>query len=84
MPVDEVYDQAELKYVIRKMLIHMRPREARFLRLRFGLDGPELTLAAIGNQEGISGPRVRQICETALRRLRRPRRANVLRLFHVG
>ncbi len=51
----------------------LSPREARVLRLRYGLvDGQPLTLQQVGNKEGVSRERVRQIQSQALRRLRHP------------
>lgn len=60
----------ELEAFATSMLEHLRPREADVLRRRFGLDGPEETLAQIGATLGTSRERVRQIQNVALQRLR--------------
>ncbi len=55
---------------IRRLLDAIDEREARILRLRFGLDGQEpLTLKQIAVEIGISRERVRQIADEALRKL---------------
>jgi len=49
----------------------LRDREAKILRLYFGLDSPDpMTLEEIGAMMGITRERVRQIKEKALQRLR--------------
>ncbi len=55
-------------------------REARILRLRFGLaDGQSYTLEEVGQKFGLTRERIRQIEGKALRRLRHPRRSRQLR-----
>jgi len=55
---------------IRRLLDAIDERDAKILRLRFGLDGQEpLTLKQIANEIGISRERVRQIADEALRKL---------------
>ena len=61
---------------------NLRDREAKILRLYFGLDGPEpLTLEEIGALLGITRERVRQIKEKALLRLRHAGQAQALESF---
>lgn len=68
-PQQQVFDADELA-AIRHMLEQIDEREARVLRLRFGLDDAEpLTLKQIGEQLGITRERVRQIQEEAVRKL---------------
>lgn len=56
--------------ILRKLLESIDEREARILRLRFGLDGVEpLTLKQIADEVGISRERVRQIVDEALTKL---------------
>jgi RNA polymerase primary sigma factor len=63
-----------------KVLATLTPREARILRLRFGLDDNHpYTLEEVGRKFGLTRERIRQIEGKALRRLRHPRRARQLR-----
>jgi RNA polymerase primary sigma factor len=60
----------------------LREREARILRLYYGLDRPEaMTLEEIGAMLGITRERVRQIKEKALARLRGASEAEALATF---
>lgn len=52
-----------------EMLAQLTPRELEVIRLRFGLDGEELTLDAIGQRQGVSRERVRQIESGAIRKM---------------
>ena len=64
---------------IQEMLTTLTPREARILRLRFGLvDGCSHTLEEVGQRFGLTRERIRQIEGKALRRLRHPRRSRDL------
>jgi RNA polymerase primary sigma factor len=65
---------------IEEMLATLNPREARILRLRFGLiNGRSHTLEEVGRKFGLTRERIRQIEGQALRRLRHPRRSRQLR-----
>jgi RNA polymerase primary sigma factor len=65
---------------IEEMLSTLTPREARILRLRFGLlNGRSYTLEEVGQKFGLTRERIRQIEGKALRRLRHPRRSRQLR-----
>lgn len=67
---------------IEEVFKHLRDREARILRLYFGLDAPEpKTLEEIGALMGITRERVRQIKEKALLRLRNAGMAQALQTF---
>ncbi|MDP2484017.1 MAG: sigma-70 family RNA polymerase sigma factor [Candidatus Palauibacterales bacterium] len=67
---------------IEEVLSTLKEREAKILRLYFGLDGPEpMTLEEIGTLLGITRERVRQIKEKALSRLRHVSRARSLESF---
>ncbi|MEA3342486.1 MAG: sigma-70 family RNA polymerase sigma factor [Chloroflexota bacterium] len=73
-------EQHQLREDLEKMLTSIPPREARILRLRFGLmDNRHYTLEEIGNRIGVTRERVRQIERQALKRLRHPRRRRKLR-----
>lgn len=68
-PEDFIFRDDELR-TIRKLLDAIDEREAKILRLRFGLDGQEpLTLKQIATEIGISRERVRQIADEALAKL---------------
>jgi RNA polymerase primary sigma factor len=65
---------------VEEMLSTLSPREARILRLRFGLlNGRSYTLEEVGQKFGLTRERIRQIEGKALRRLRHPRRSRQLR-----
>jgi len=65
---------------IEELLSTLSPREARILRLRFGLvNGRSHTLEEVGQKFGLTRERIRQIEGKALRRLRHPRRSRQLR-----
>ncbi|MFQ6100087.1 MAG: sigma-70 family RNA polymerase sigma factor [Anaerolineae bacterium] len=65
---------------VEQMLSTLSPREARILRLRFGLlHGRSYTLEEVGQKFGLTRERIRQIEGKALRRLRHPRRSRQLR-----
>jgi len=78
-PADTV-GQGLLAERLEQVLDTLTPREARILRLRFGLqDGHSYTLKEVGEKFGLTRERIRQIQNEALRRLRHPRRARLLR-----
>ena len=80
-PEDEAYEHA-LKSRIDEALDSLKEREAKILRLYFGLDDQEpMTLEEIGSILGITRERVRQIKEKALVRLRHASRARFLETF---
>jgi RNA polymerase primary sigma factor len=78
-PTQTAY-QNLLRDKIEEVLTTLSPREARILRLRFGLhNGRPYTLEEVGQKFGLTRERIRQIEGKALRRLRHPRRARQLR-----
>ena len=80
-PLQSVYNSM-LKDKIDEILSTLTPREARILRLRFGLDtGVPYTLEEVGEKFGLTRERIRQIEGKALRRLRHPRRARQLKEY---
>ena len=80
-PSQIVY-QEMLRERVNEVLSTLSPREARILRLRFGLDDNQpKTLEEVGQKFGLTRERIRQIEGKALRRLRHPRRARMLREY---
>lgn len=80
-PDDQTFERA-LSNSIEQVLRTLKEREAKILRLYFGLDSQEaMTLEEIGGLLGITRERVRQIKEKALARLRHVSRARSLESF---
>ncbi|NPV55661.1 MAG: sigma-70 family RNA polymerase sigma factor [Anaerolineae bacterium] len=80
-PVQSTYDRM-LREKIEEVLETLPPREARILRLRFGLEnGRTYTLEEVGHKFSLTRERIRQIESKALRRLRHPRRARRLQEY---
>lgn len=80
-PEEEAFEKA-LRDTVNEALSTLKEREARILRLYFGLDDQEpMTLEEIGDSMGITRERVRQIKEKALNRLRHASRARFLETF---
>jgi RNA polymerase primary sigma factor len=78
-PMQSAY-QSMLKEKLEEILSTLTPREARVLRLRFGLDdGTIYTLEEVGQKFGLTRERIRQIEGRALRQLRHPKRARQLK-----
>ena len=78
-PTQSAYDNL-LREKVEEVLATLTPREARILRLRFGLqNGRSYTLEEVGQKFGLTRERIRQIEGKALRRLRHPRRSRHLR-----
>ena len=74
--------QKLLSEKMEEVLATLSPREARILRLRFGLEnGKSYTLEEVGEKFGLTRERIRQIEGKALRRLRHPMRARQLREY---
>jgi len=76
----EVTYKSMLRDKIDEVLNTLSPREARILRLRFGLDsGRAYTLEEVGSKFGLTRERIRQIEGKALRQLRHPKKARQLK-----
>jgi RNA polymerase primary sigma factor len=77
---------ANLRDVAGDVLQTLSPREEKVIRLRFGLDneGRERTLEEVGEDFQVTRERIRQIEVKALRKLRHPSRARVLKNFIEG
>jgi len=81
-PPPAMADNALLREELERILETLQPREARILRLRFGLqDGRSYTLEEVGQKFGLTRERIRQIEAHALNRLRHPSRSRRLRDF---
>ena len=71
-----------LRESTREVLSTLTPREAKVLRMRFGIDMPtDHTLEEVGKQFDVTRERIRQIEAKALRKLRHPNRSEQLRSF---
>ncbi|MGY2486044.1 RNA polymerase sigma factor RpoD [Cupriavidus sp. CP313] len=71
--------QAGLRAVVREMLDELTPREAKVLRMRFGIDmSTDYTLEEVGKQFDVTRERIRQIESKAMKKLRHPSRADQL------
>ncbi|MGQ9660338.1 MAG: RNA polymerase sigma factor RpoD [Thermochromatium sp.] len=71
-----------LREATRNMLATLTPREAKVLRMRFGIDmNTDHTLEEVGKQFDVTRERIRQIEAKALRKLRHPTRSEKLRSF---
>ena len=69
-----------LKEQLEEVMSTLTPREAKVLKLRFGLeDGKSRTLEEVGSQFNVTRERIRQIEAKALRKLRHPSRSKKLR-----
>jgi RNA polymerase primary sigma factor len=81
-PPVEAVAQNMLTEEIGDILDQLTPREARILRLRYGLqDGESRTLKEVGEMFGLSRERIRQLEKEALRKLRHPNFAGHLRQY---
>ncbi|MFV8835140.1 RNA polymerase sigma factor RpoD [Aquisalimonas sp. APHAB1-3] len=80
-PVDSATREG-LKEAVRGVLGGLTPREAKVLRMRFGIDmNTDHTLEEVGKQFDVTRERIRQIEAKALRKLRHPTRSESLRSF---
>ena len=80
-PVDSATNSG-LKETTHAVLAGLTPREAKVLRMRFGIDmNTDHTLEEVGKQFDVTRERIRQIEAKALRKLRHPSRADMLSSF---
>jgi len=80
-PVDSASFEG-LGEATREILASLTPREAKVLRMRFGIDmNTDHTLEEVGKQFDVTRERIRQIEAKALRKLRHPSRSEQLRSF---
>ncbi|KPL47719.1 RNA polymerase subunit sigma-70 [Xanthomonas axonopodis] len=80
-PIDNTTN-INLSETVRDVLAGLTPREAKVLRMRFGIDmNTDHTLEEVGKQFDVTRERIRQIEAKALRKLRHPSRSEQLRSF---
>jgi RNA polymerase primary sigma factor len=80
-PIESATSES-LRESTREILSTLTPREAKVLRMRFGIDmNTDHTLEEVGKQFDVTRERIRQIEAKALRKLRHPSRAEHLRSF---
>ena len=78
----EVTTRESLKETTSELLANLSPREAKVLKMRFGIDmSTDHTLEEVGRQFDVTRERIRQIEAKALRKLRHPSRAHKLQSF---
>ena len=76
---------ASMRYVVKDVLDSLTPREAKVLRMRFGVEmSTDHTLEEVGKQFDVTRERIRQIEAKALRKLRHPSRSDKLKSFLEG
>lgn len=81
LPAD-VATSESLKHVVEEVLSNLSPREAKVLRMRFGIGmNTDHTLEEVGRQFDVTRERIRQIEAKALRKLRHPSRSEPLKSF---
>ena len=74
-----------MRDVVKEVLDSLTPREAKVLRMRFGIEmSTDHTLEEVGKQFDVTRERIRQIEAKALRKLRHPSRADKLKSFLEG
>jgi RNA polymerase primary sigma factor len=80
-PIDQATVES-LRETTHAVLAQLTPREAKVLRMRFGIDmNTDHTLEEVGKQFDVTRERIRQIEAKALRKLRHPSRSEQLRSF---
>src|SRR5574343_235531 len=74
--------QSGLRDVVRDILDSLTPREAKVLRMRFGIEmSTDHTLEEVGKQFDVTRERIRQIESKAVRKLKHPSRSDKLRTY---
>ncbi|QJC37541.1 RNA polymerase sigma factor RpoD [Enterobacteriaceae endosymbiont of Donacia thalassina] len=81
LPLDSATSES-LRVATYNILSSLTPREAKVLRMRFGIDmNSDHTLEEVGKQFDVTRERIRQIEAKALRKLRHPSRSEILKSF---
>jgi RNA polymerase primary sigma factor len=79
---DEAALQASMRNMINDALNSLTPREAKVLRMRYGLEtSTDYTLEEVGKQFDVTRERIRQIEAKAMNKLRHPSRSDKLKTF---
>jgi RNA polymerase primary sigma factor len=82
---DDAAVYGSLRSVTSEILEGLTPREAKVLRMRFGIEmNTDHTLEEVGKQFDVTRERIRQIEAKALRKLRHPTRSERLKSFLEG
>lgn len=76
---DEAVLKHEMINLMEEQLASLSPRESKILRMRFGIGCEEHTLEEVGKMFDLGSERIRQIEAKALRKMKHPSRADVLR-----
>jgi RNA polymerase primary sigma factor len=80
-PADAALHES-LRATVRAALEELTPREAKVVRMRFGIDmASDYTLEEVGKQFDVTRERIRQIESKAMKKLRHPSRADRLAAF---
>ena len=90
--INQLFERLERRYalrvlwalrdVVKDILDGLTPREAKVLRMRFGIEmSTDHTLEEVGKQFDVTRERIRQIEAKALRKLKHPSRSDKLRSF---
>jgi RNA polymerase primary sigma factor len=85
VPPMEAAMQSGLRVVVNELLEGLSPREAKILRMRFGIDmSTDHTLDEVGKQFDVTRERIRQIEAKAMRKLKHPSHSEKLRAYMEG
>lgn len=72
LPIEEQYEQKELKFIVNELLDRLTPKERKIVEARFGIGtGQPQTLEEVGKMFNVTRERIRQIEAKALRKLKR-------------
>ena len=81
---EEAMEEKDIQNLIEEQLSSILPREAKVLRMRYGIGCPEHTLEEIGRSLDVTRERIRQIEIGAMRKLKHPQRGKVLKQLTDG
>jgi RNA polymerase sigma factor (sigma-70 family) len=81
---EEVMEEKDIQKLMEEQLSSILPREAKVLRMRYGIGCPEHTLEEVGRALDVTRERIRQIEISAMRKLKHPQRGNVLKQLTDG